>query len=167
MGFRRIRLILMLRMIEGECGLQTQSSMNCKIMINNLLLFNLAVLDFSDDILRWLNCANLLVKNVDYMHWREGAIALLFVKLTSLGHLIIIDCNQIPVLQKPWVRVAENSKVLHLVKVLENHQILPSWVLTEGLEVIVVHLNSATIDNFVFKSQNWIIKVQVLGSIID
>ena len=52
MGFRRIRLILMLRMIEGECGLQTQSSMNCKIMINNLLLFNLAVLDFSDDILR-------------------------------------------------------------------------------------------------------------------
>jgi hypothetical protein len=61
----------------------------------------------------------------------ERAIAIFVGKNTGLAHLILVYRNLIPVAKVGRVRVARLAKVFKLVKILEDHKVVPASVLAK------------------------------------
>lgn len=61
------------------------------------------------------------------------------------------------------VRVSAGSKPFELVEVLEDHQIVPPFVLAEVHQLIISQTHSAAVNHAVLKRENWVVKVHFVS----
>jgi len=124
-----------------------------------LLLFHLSMLNFVHYILWVLVSTNFLVKNFNYVCRWEVTGAFIRVESAWLVNLVVVDCNFGPISQVTWIRISRLAKILQLIKILKNHQIGPSSILTESAKLIKCQAHSAAVNHLIFKSQHWVINI--------
>jgi hypothetical protein len=87
------------------------------------------------------------------MCWGKTTYSLASKSARPLVNLVIgVNFYLLPVEAKVRIWVTAHPKPGELVEVLEDHQVVPSFVFTEVLQFLVVEIHRAAVDHAVLES---------------
>lgn len=92
-------------------------------------------------------CVDLGVEYLEHIRGREGASARSVIPNESFPLCLdFIEDGLCPILDKVRVCIAEFAYELKLLEILEKHEVLPLFIVTEFLQLDSIQLETATID---------------------
>lgn len=79
-----------------------------------------------------------------------------------LRKLITLNDHFAPIRLKMWISVSAPTKIIKLVQVLQEHEIIPAAALAVALQLRVSEMQRAPKHHIILESEHWVTQVQLI-----